>query len=236
MSYYARATDNDAVSGAKSVTSDIFFLQIQPFRKDYRAAESQAGGQQAGQQAGGQGNDPSALSEQQRRIVSGTFNLVRDRAKVGEDKFRQDVVFLALTQGQLRERADALAAQIKVRVAQADPTMIKIAGALEEAAKAMQGAEQRLQARDAKAALPGEQQALASLQRAEEAYRDVRVRMSQEQRRRRRGRRRAAVGGGRGAGEPVPARDGQAAQSVRDRPAQPAAGAPTRRSTRCSSG
>jgi len=181
VSYYARAADNDEVSGSKSVTSDIFFLQIQPFRKDYRAAESQEGGQQAGQQAGGQGNDPSALSEQQRRIVSGTFNVVRDRAKAGEDKFRQDVVFLALTQGQLRERAEALAVQIKARVAQADPTMVKIAGALEDAAKAMQGAEQRLQARDPKAALPGEQQALANLQRAEEAYRDVRVRMSRQQ-------------------------------------------------------
>ncbi len=179
VSYYARATDNDEVSGAKSVTSDIFFLQIQPFRKDYRAAESQAGGQAAGG-AGAEGNDPSALSEQQRRIVSGTFNSVRDRSRVGEEKFRQDIVFLALTQGQLRERAEALAAQIKARVAQADPTMIKIAGALEDAAKAMQGAEQRLQARDAKGALPGEQQALANLQRAEEAYRDVRVHMSQE--------------------------------------------------------
>jgi hypothetical protein len=197
VSYYARATDNDDVSGAKSVTSDIFFLQIQPFRKDYRAAESQEGGPPAGQQPGSQANDPSALSEQQRRIVSGTFNLARDRAKVGEDKFRQDVVFLALTQGQLRERADALAAQIKTRVAQADPTMIKIAGALEEAAKAMQSAEQRLQARDAKSALPSEQQALASLQRAEEAYRDVRVRMSQER----------GGGGGGGGGQQSAAAD-----------------------------
>jgi hypothetical protein len=181
VAYYARATDNDDVSGAKTVTSDIFFLQIQPFRKDYRAAESQAGGQQAGQRGNAGNNDPSALSEQQRRIVSGTFNVLRDRAKAGEDKFKQDVVFLALTQGQLRERAEGLSAQIKTRVAQAEPTMVKVAGALEEAAKAMQGSEQRLQARDPKGALPGEQQALASLQRAEEAYRDVRVRMEQQQ-------------------------------------------------------
>jgi hypothetical protein len=180
VAYYARATDNDEVSGAKAVTSDIFFLQIQPFRKDYRAAESQAGGQQAGQRGSGGGNDPSALSEQQRRIVSGTFNVLRDRAKAGEEKFKQDVVFLALTEGQLRERAEGLSAQIKARVVQAEPTMLKVAGALEEAARAMQGAELRLQARDPKGALPGEQQALASLQRAEEAYRDVRVRMDQQ--------------------------------------------------------
>ena len=99
------------------MTSDIYFLQIQPFRKDYRAAESQAGGQQAGRGRRRRGNDPSALSEQQRRIVAGTFNVVRDRAKIGDEKFRQDVVFLALTQGQLNERAKGLAAQIIARVA-----------------------------------------------------------------------------------------------------------------------
>lgn len=179
VSYYARVTDNNAVGGAKTSTSDIFFVQIQPFRKDYRAAESQAGGQPAGGGQGG-GNDASALSEQQRRIVSGTFNLVRDREKVGPDKFREDAVFLALAQGQLKERAKALAAQILERVANADPLMTSIAGHLRDAAAAMETAERHLQGRDAKGALPAEQQALAGLQRAEEAYRDVRVRMEQQ--------------------------------------------------------
>jgi hypothetical protein len=179
VSYFARAADNDTVKGAKSATSDIYFVQIQPFRKDYRAAESQAGGQQAGGAGGGAG-DPSALSEQQRRIVSGTFNVVRDRDKVSADRFRQDVVFLALTQGQLKERARGLAAQIIARVGEADPMMKEISGRLSDAATAMETAEQKLQARDPKNALPAEQQALANLQRAEEAYRDVRVRMDQQ--------------------------------------------------------
>jgi len=179
VSYFARVADNDTVKGAKSAMSAIYFVQIQPFRKDYRAAESQAGGQQAGGAGGGSG-DPSALSEQQRRIVSGTFNVVRDREKVSADKFRQDVVFLALTQGQLKERAKGLAAQIIARVGQADPMMKEISARLDEAATAMGVAEQKLQARDAKNALPPEQQALANLQRAEEAYRDVRVRMDQQ--------------------------------------------------------
>ena len=180
VSYFARATDANAVTGPGSATSDIYFVQIQPFRKDYRAAESQAGGQQQDRGSGG-ANDPSALSEQQRRIVAGTFNVVRDRDKIGADKFRQDVVFLALTQGQLKERAKGLAAQIVARVGQADPMMKDIAGHLEAAAASMEAAEQKLQARDAKNALPAEQQALASLQRAEEAYRDVRVRMDRQQ-------------------------------------------------------
>ncbi len=178
VSYFARATDNDAVQGAKSVTSDIYFIQIQPFRKDYRAAESQAGGGQQGGRGGG--GDTSALSEQQRRIVAGTFNIARDREKIGADKFRQDVVFLALTQGQLRARAEELAAQIPVRVGGVDPAMASVASSLASASKAMAAAEAKLQARDAKNALPPEQMALADLQRAEEAYRDVRIRLDQQ--------------------------------------------------------
>ncbi len=222
VSYFARAVDNDTVSGAKTATSDIYFVQIQPFRKDYRAAESQAGGQQQDRGSGGGANDPSALSEQQRRIVAGTFNVVRDRDKIGAEKFRQDVVFLALTQGQLKERAKGLAGQIIARVGQADPMMKDIAGHLEAAAASMEAAEQKLQARDAKNALPPEQQALASLQRAEEAYRDVRVRMDRQQ----------GGGGGGGGGRSAAAEEladlfqleaDKLRNQYRDVPAEPAA-------------
>ena len=44
VSYYARATDNDAVQGAKPATSDIYFVKIRPLSKDFRRAQSQAGG------------------------------------------------------------------------------------------------------------------------------------------------------------------------------------------------
>ena len=113
--------------------------------------------------------------------------------------------------------------------------MVKIAGALEDAAKAMQGAEQRLQARDPKAALPGEQQALANLQRAEEAYRDVRVRMDQQR-----------GGGGGGGGQQSAGAAEELANlfqlemdKLRNQYETCSAASsrpPTRRSTRCSSG
>src|SRR5439155_9865839 len=51
VSYYAKATDNDAVQGAKTATSDIYFVEIRPFRKDYKPAQSMAGG------GGGGGGD-----------------------------------------------------------------------------------------------------------------------------------------------------------------------------------
>ena len=178
VSYYARAIDNDTVSGGKTATSDIYFLRIRPFRRDYRAAESQAGGEAGG----GQGaNDPSALSDEQRRIVTGTFNVERDRPSVSAEKFREDSVFLALAQGQLRERVESLAAQIATRLGSGgDGGMNGVNNWLVEAAREMREAEPRLRARDPKGALPPEQRALRALQAAEEAYRDVRVTMSRE--------------------------------------------------------
>jgi len=179
VSYYARAADNDAIQGPKTAASDMFFLQIRAFRKDYRAAESQAQAEQQTNQ-GGSSNDPSALSDEQRRIVTATFNVVRDRPKMAADKFRQNSVFLTLAESQLRERVEALAAQIMARVGATDDSMKKVADSLGDAAKAMRGAEARLQAIDPKGALPPEQQALGLLQRAEEAYRDVRVTMQNQ--------------------------------------------------------
>ena len=116
VSYYAKATDNDSVGGGQSVSSDLYFLQIRPFRKDYKPAESQ-GGQQAGGAGGGAGG---ALSEQQRQIVTATFNVVRDRPAVTARKHQEDVVFLTLMQGQLREKVDTLVQQMQMRLGGGD--------------------------------------------------------------------------------------------------------------------
>ena len=43
VSYYAKATDNDAVAGGKTATSDIYFVQIRPFRTDYKPAPVDGG-------------------------------------------------------------------------------------------------------------------------------------------------------------------------------------------------
>ncbi|HEX6163475.1 MAG TPA: DUF4175 family protein, partial [Vicinamibacterales bacterium] len=43
VSYYARATDNDAVNGAKQTSSDIYFLRIRPFDKNFKPAASMSG-------------------------------------------------------------------------------------------------------------------------------------------------------------------------------------------------
>ncbi|MBI4263670.1 MAG: hypothetical protein HY657_04800, partial [Acidobacteria bacterium] len=43
VSYYARAIDNDVVGGGKRASSDLYFLRVRPFDKDFRQAQSQGG-------------------------------------------------------------------------------------------------------------------------------------------------------------------------------------------------
>ena len=79
VSYYARAVDNDS-SGAKTASSNLYFLRIRPFKKDFKQAQSQGGGGGGG---GGGAGQVEALSEQQRQIISATFNVQRDRKTLG---------------------------------------------------------------------------------------------------------------------------------------------------------
>src|SRR4029078_12587185 len=90
VSYYARATDTDSVQSGKTVSSDIYFVQIRPYRKDFKPAQSQA---QGGGGGGGGGTDGGHLSKQQKEIVAATFNVIRDKAKISAEKYRENVVF-----------------------------------------------------------------------------------------------------------------------------------------------
>src|SRR4051812_11461816 len=126
VSYYARATDNDAVSGAKNASSDIYFLRIRPLNKNFRQAQSQGGGGGGG---GGGGNQQiEALSEQQKQIISATFNVERDRKskKQSSAKLQQDSNVVGLSQSRLREQVEGLLTRMNSQLVQQDPAFKKI--------------------------------------------------------------------------------------------------------------
>ena len=173
VSYYAKATDTDAVQGPKTATSDIYFVQIRPFRKDYKPAQSQA---MAGMGGGGQQNNVGQLSQQQREIVAATFNAVRDKAKTKADKYRENVVFLNLAQAKLREQVEELVAKLEARLGHTDEGFNKIAELLPKAANEMKAAEGNLKTLKPDDALSPEQRALKLLQEAEQQY-EVQVAM-----------------------------------------------------------
>ena len=167
VSYYAKATDNDGVQGPKTATSDIYFVEIRPFKKDYKPAQSMAGGGGGG---GGAGQEVGQLSRQQREIVSATFNIVRDKPKMTAAKFRENTVYLTLAQAKLREQVEELAEKMNSRLDAVDPAFKTIAEALPKAVTEMKSAEGELKGQKAKEALSPEQRALKLLQDAEQNY------------------------------------------------------------------
>ena len=167
VSYYAVTRDVRQGPG-EEVVSDIYFVNVQPFRRDFRQAEQMGGGGGGG---GGGGAEEPALSELQKQVIAATFNLVRDRERYDEDSFDESVAAVALAQGRVREQVATLAQRMTNRgLASAEERFREIAEMLPRALEAMDSAQARLGAGTPREALGPEQEALRVIQRAEESY------------------------------------------------------------------
>ena len=165
VAYHGVVRDN-APSPNESMT-DIYFLQIRPFRRDYREAEG-GGGQGGG---GGGGDMEQDLSALQRQIIAATFNLVRDRDSYAPESWEENVVSVALTQERLREQVETLGQRIVNRgIGGADEAFQRIVEALPVAVEAMNEAVDSLRAVRPSGAIQAEQRSLRQLQKAEETY------------------------------------------------------------------
>ena len=185
VSYYARATDaaqpGPDASPNRTVT-DIYFLEIRPFDRNYRQAD------QGGLPGGGQGMSGAELTAQQRMIIAATFKSIHGRLAGGasdDNSSAGDLATVALSQGRLREQVETLVGRLQARdltaVGGADDspvaTMIEL---LPLAATEMKAAEQALGELRPEQALAPEQKALQLLQRAEAAFTDVEVSEGQQ--------------------------------------------------------
>ena len=170
VSYHVVAGDG----AGNSSSSDIYFLEVRPFGRDYKQAEQGGGG-------GGGGESPEGLSARQREVVAGTFNWLRDSAKTAERERRENVTTLAIAQGRIKQDVTTLVRRLVERnVLAADSAFKIIHAALDTAGKEMQAAEEHLGLGRPREALPREQRALQLVQRAEAAYREVQVQMGQQ--------------------------------------------------------
>ena len=172
MSYYAKATDNNGAEGPKTTTSDIYFVQIRPFRKDYKPRA--VAGRRRRRRWRRRRRPALAAAARDRR---GDVQRRPRQAKLTADKFRENVVFLNLAQAKLREQVEELVGKLQARVGVVDPGFKAIAEALPKASAEMKTAEGNLKAQQAKEALSPEQRALKLLQDAEQQY-ELQVRSS----------------------------------------------------------
>jgi hypothetical protein len=172
ISYHVRATDG-APGRTEPARSDIYFLNVRPFGREYRQAEAAGGGG-----GGGGGESPQGMSRQQREIIAATFNVIRDRGGQSDELFGEAVTIVGLSQGRLREQVETLVRRLAEQgVMGMDSSFQQIAAALQSAIEEMKTAEGQLGKRKPDDALSPEQRALRHLQQAEAQYQDVQVAM-----------------------------------------------------------
>ncbi|MYC09873.1 MAG: hypothetical protein F4X59_07040 [Holophagales bacterium] len=173
ISYFAEAWDR---SHAEPTISDIYFLEIRPFDRNYRQAEQGGGGGM-----GGAGGLDQTLSVQQKMIISATFRLVRDEDEYTVRELSENLKTVSLMQGRLREQVGSLVTRMGNRGQQLlqDDDFSKIIRFLEQAGVEMAAAQTELEAERAEEAMTEEKKALASLQRAESVFREMRVSFDQ---------------------------------------------------------
>jgi Domain of unknown function (DUF4175) len=170
ISYYAKARDNSGASGGQESTSDIYFLEVRPFDRQFRQAQ---------QQGGGDGEDDSnALTRRQREIIAATFRVQREQQQYTPPEKDENFGAVSLSQEKLKTDTDALVERIKRRLGDqlgSQPDFAKLVEYLTQASTEMISATQELKARNTKGALPPEQRSLQQLLRAEAIFRDIQI-------------------------------------------------------------
>jgi len=169
ISYYAIAKDRE-----NSASTDIFFIDVQPFDRRYSQSQ-QSGGAMGGQQGGQQ----SEISDRQREIIVSTWNLIRET----REQRRNDAAYvsdnaalLSRVQATLRGQVETLAQRAHARLLTAsDEDIAAFAEHLGQAGEAMIPAAERLGEIELEQALLPEQEALQHLLAAEAVFTDISV-------------------------------------------------------------
>ena len=163
VSIYATAKDAHAES-----RTDMFFIQAEPFEREYSQSQQSGGG-------GGGGNAQDAISQRQKEIIGSTWKQLGDRSTTAETA-AQTAKFLSGVQSKLHDQAVSLANRLQMRglVAENDE-FVAFQKDMNAAADAMRPASQRLKDQKWKDAIPHEQKALQYLLRAEATFRQIQV-------------------------------------------------------------
>ena len=164
VSFYAEAKD------ARTTTrTDMYFIEAQPFERNY--TQSQEGGGGGG---GGGQDDQSQISQRQKEIIAATWNQLKGSGAKGSDA--ENAAFLSQVQSKLRDQARSLADRMKSRqLSEAGDSFKQFVSYMEQATEAMGPASDKLKAANWKDALGPEEKALQYLERAESVFRDIQV-------------------------------------------------------------
>ncbi len=164
VSFYAEAKD-----ARNSTRTDMFFIEAQPFERNY--TQSQQGGGGGG---GGGGEEQNQLSQREKEIIAATWNEMKGSGATGTEA--ENAAFLSQVQSKIRDQAKSLSDRMKSRqLSDAGDSFKTFANDMDQAVAAMGPASDKLKGASWKDALGPEEKALQHLERAESVFRDIQV-------------------------------------------------------------
>jgi hypothetical protein len=171
VSVYATARD-----GHSEARTDISFIQVDPFEREFSQSQQSGGGGGGG---GGGGNNQTEISKREKELIAATWKQQNDKTATPKDSSTQGQ-FLSDAQRKLRDQVMALSLRMQSRdMSSANQEFTDFDKDMQTAAAAMAPSADKLKATQWKEALPLEQKALQALLRAEATFRKIEVAFGQ---------------------------------------------------------
>lgn len=173
VSLYATAKD-----GHSEARTEIGFIQIDPFEREFSQSQQSGGGGGGG---GGGQNNQMEISRREKELIAATWKQQNDKSSNTKDAAATGQ-FLSDAQQKLRDQVMALSKRMESRdLGEANDEFSGFEKDMHAAAEAMAPSADKLKATQWKDALPLEQKALQALLHAEATFRQIQVAFGQQQ-------------------------------------------------------
>ena len=155
--------------------TDMFFIQADPFEREFSQSQEAGGGGGGGAGGGGGQGDQTEISEREKQIIAATWNQ-QTNMNATKQEAAETAKFLSGTQSKLRDQALSLAGRLERReLTEQNQEFSDFQKDMNAAAGEMGPAADKLQTLKWSDAIPAEQRALQHLLRAEATFRQIEV-------------------------------------------------------------
>jgi len=175
LTYHIQADDSRDSKSPESVTSEIFFISVRSFDKEFYRSMSQGG------QGGGSSEMGGRLSETQKEIIVATWKLQQKIEKIETDEAANNIDIIIESQKNLRDVTQSTLMQIQQRAFFSRESDGEIPKFYSTAIAAMERAIVELDSKQIKEALVPEREAYQSLLRAEAQLKQIQMQRAQGQ-------------------------------------------------------
>jgi hypothetical protein len=163
------ATAKDARSESRT---DMFFVEADPFEREFSQSQQSAGGGGGG---GGGLGDQTDISQREKEIIAATWKQ-QGHKQASQQELAESGKFLSEVQSKLADQARSLSFRMQSReLSEANAEFTGFVKDMNEAALAMAPASEKLKQLKWDEAIPSEQKALQHLLRAEATFRQIQV-------------------------------------------------------------